>query len=213
MNRFPSSFPTVLWRSILAAAFALAFSPAPCPAQTSGAMPAAGEDIRGPRAPVVIPAPDKLTTTQKVLITTPVAAAAGWLIWFLMFRRGNPIFLIPPLEQAREALRVIDRERETLPAGDLAQQTANVVRQFIAGNFGIAAPQRTTEEFLRALTIGQSSPLLTQLEVLQEFLVTCDKAKFAGTDFDPIERFALLETAGRFIQSAARSTPPVPPSA
>ena len=179
-------------------------------AQPNSPAPAPEEDIRGPRAPVVIPIPDKLTTTQKVLITTTVAVPAGFLIWFLMFRRAQPALAMPPLEQAREALRVIDRERETLPAGDLAQQTANVVRQFIAGNFGIAAPQRTTEEFLKSLTTERHSPLQPQLETLKEFLITCDKAKFAATDFDPVERFALLETAGRFIQSAARAPVPEP---
>lgn len=173
----------------------------------------AGEDIRGPRAPVVIPVPDKLTLTQKVLITTPLAAAAGFIIWFLMFRRPHPSYKVPPLEQAREALRGIDREREILPAGDLAQQTANVVRQFIAGSFGLAAPQRTTEEFLKSLITDQNSPLQPQLETLQEFLTTCDRAKFAGADFDPVERFALLETAGRFIQAAARITPASSPPA
>ena len=192
------------------------FSPPQLPAQAPTPTPQPSppeEDIRGPRAPVIIPAPDKLTTTQKVLITTPLAAAAGFLIWFLMFRRSPPVIVIPPLEQAREALRVIDRQRETLPAGDLAQQAANVVRHFIAGNFGIAAPQRTTEEFLKSFTSDDNSPLKPQADLLQEFLTTCDKAKFAGTDFDPVERFALLETAGRFIQSAARSTPAASPPA
>ena len=116
------------------------------------------EDIRGPRAPIEIPAPAKLSTAKKVLIATPVAATAGLLLWFFMFRRGNPLLTIPPVDQAREALRGIDRQRESLPAGDLAEQTANVVRRFIAGNFGIAAPQRTTEEFLHSLTTTQPLP-------------------------------------------------------
>jgi len=210
MNQ-PARHPLpIVWRSILPAALVLTFSAVTSQAQNPGAAPAAEEDIRGPREALVIPVPDKLSVTQKVLITTPIAATAGLLIWFLIFRRGNAVFEMPPLEQAREALRVIDRERETLPAGDLAQQTANVVRQFVAGNFGIAAPQRTTEEFLKSLTTDRNSPLQSQLDMLQEFLTTCDKAKFAGTDFDPVERFALLETAGRFIQSAARAAVPEP---
>jgi hypothetical protein len=113
------------------------------------------------------------------------------------------------VDQAREALRDIDRQRESLPAGDLAEQTANVVRRFIAGNFGIAAPQRTTEEFLQSLTTSSHSPLQPHAALLQEFLTTCDQAKFAGAEFDPVERFALLDIANRFIQAAAYSAPVV----
>lgn len=208
MNRFPRQVLFTRWRRALPAALILTFSCLSAVAQNPAAAPPAEEDIRGPRAPVLIPAPDKLTTAQKILLATPLTAAAGFLIWFFMFRRSRPVPVIPPLEQAREALRVIDRERATLPAGELAQQAANVVRQFIAGSFDIAAPQRTTEEFLKSLTTDPDSPLQPQLEILQDFLTTCDKAKFAGTDFDPVERFALLETAGRFIQSAARTPTP-----
>ena len=169
------------------------------------------EDIRGPRAAIEIPAPSKLTTTKKVLLATPVAATAGFLLWFFMFRRGHPLLTIPPVDQAREALRGIDRQRESLRAGDLAEQTANVVRRFIAGNFGIAAPQRTTEEFLQSLTTTRHSPLQPHAALLQEFLTTCDKAKFAGAEFDPVERFALLDTANRFVQAAAYSAPVAAP--
>ena len=212
MNCFASQVLTTPWHSALRCVFVLSFTPCAM-GQNPGAAPTAEEDIRGPRPPVVMAVPDKLTTTQKVLITSTITVVAGFLIWFLMSRRSSPSFVMPPLELAREALRLIDREREFLPAGELAEQAANVVRQFISGNFGIAAPQRTTEEFLRSLTTDSNSPLQPQLDTLKEFLTTCDKAKFAGTDFDPIERFALLETAGRFIQSAARSSPPSPPSA
>jgi len=188
---------------LLAAGFFLTHALAQNPGQ-----PPPEEDIRGPRAPIEIPAPARLSTAKKVLIATPVAATAGLLLWFLMFRRGHPLLTLPPVDQAREALRGIDRQRETLPAGDLAEQTANVVRRFIAGNFGIAAPQRTTEEFLQSFTT-RHSPLQPHAELLQEFLTTCDKAKFARAEFDSVERFALLETATRFIQAAAYSAPVV----
>ena len=196
---------------LLAAGFILTHAQAQIPGP-----PPAEEDIRGPRAPIEIPAPAKLSTAKKVLLATPVAATAGLLLWFFMFRRGHPLLTIPPVDQAREALRGIDRQRESLPAGDLAEQTANVVRRFIAGNFGIAAPQRTTEEFLQSLTTTHHSPLQPHAALLQEFLTTCDKAKFAGAEFDPVERFALLDTANRFVQAAAYSAPaaapPVPSS-
>ena len=192
---------------LLAAGFLLTHTQGQNPGQ-----PPAEEDIRGPRAPIEIPAPAKLSTAKKALIAIPVAATAGLLLWFFMFRRGHPLLTIPPVDQAREALRGIDRQRESLPAGELAEQTANVVRRFIAGNFGIAAPQRTTEEFLQSLTTTHHSPLQPHAALLQEFLTTCDKAKFAGAEFDPVERFALLDNANRFVQAAAYSPPGVAPA-
>jgi hypothetical protein len=192
---------------LLAAGFSLTHALAQNPGQA-----APEEDIRGPRAPIEIPAPARLSTTKKVLIATPVAATAGLLLWYFMFRRGHPLLTVSPVDQAREALRGIDRQRESLPAGDLAEQTANVVRRFIAGNFGIAAPQRTTEEFLQSLTTTHHSPLQPHAVLLQEFLTTCDKAKFAGAEFDPVERFALLDNANRFVQAAAYSAPGVAPA-
>ncbi len=186
------------------------------------------EDIRGPRTPVIIPSPtglarvQQLLTSKKVLIATPVAAATGVLIWFLMLRRGNHMMPFNSLEQAREALRRIDADRTTLPADDLAERTAGVVRHFISANFGIAAPQRTTEEFFTWLAHTKDSPLQVHTDVLQAFLKSCDMAKFAGAEFDGVERFALLETANRFVQTAAYIAPsgaasapfpsPVPPS-
>ena len=53
----------------------------------------------------------------------------------------------------------MDRERTRLEPGPLADRTAGVVRRFIAERFGIAAPARTTEEFLRALSTGAPQPL------------------------------------------------------
>lgn len=177
------------------------------------AAPPPEEDIRPAREAIAIPAPPKFTTTQKALTATTILAASGLLLWFLLRRRTAHSAAMLPFDQAREALRGIDAQRETLAAGELAEQTANVVRQFIAANFGIAAPQRTTEEFLRSLTTSAApSPLVPHGDLLREFLTTCDKAKFARGDFDPVQRFGLLETANRFLQAAAFTAPAAPPN-
>lgn len=175
------------------------------------AAPPPEEDIRPAREAVVIPQPPKFTTTQKILTAAAVLAGSGILLWFLMRRRTARLATVLPFDQAREALRGIDAQRETLPSGELAEQTANVVRRFIAANFGLAAPQRTTEEFLKSLTTSSApSPLQPHTELLRDFLTTCDKAKFARGDFDPVQRFALLETANRFLQAAAFAAPATP---
>lgn len=183
-------------------------------------QPPVEEDIRGPREAIAIPVPAKTRWDLWLGAAAALAVMAG-LFWQQKNRRAA-VLRQSPLEQAREALRRIDADRTTLPAGDLAERTAGVVRHFIAANFGIAAPQRTTEEFFTWLAHTKDSPLQVHTDVLQAFLKSCDMAKFAGAEFDGVERFALLETANRFVQTAAYIAPsgaasapvpsPVPPS-
>lgn len=187
--------------AVLAAALTLAMAPAQTPP-----VPPAEEDIRPPRNAIVIPEPES-SPPLRYLILAAVLAGAGVGLWWWMRRFRPAAKTVTPLDQARETLNIINSRRETLTSGELAEQTANVVRHFIAGQFRIAAPRRTTEEFLRSLTTGAPSPLTPHLELLEGFLTTCDQAKFAGSDFDPVERYALIETAGRFVQAAAYTAP------
>ena len=163
------------------------------------------DDIRGPRAPVEIPVPEEFSLTPW-LIVAAVLAAMALTFWWWKTRRGKSGG-ISVQDRAIHELAAIDRERNNLAAGPLADHAAGVVRRFIAGRFGIAAPQRTTEEFLRPLT-GDASPLASHTELLRGFLQSCDAAKFAGASFDASERHALLEAAFRFVRSAGDQPPP-----
>lgn len=189
--------------------------PAAAPAQTPAAPPppaAEDEDIRPARETVAIPKPASSRLYSWLIPAALVLAVAGAGIWLWKKQsRPSPAALTPP-DQARESLHGINAQREILTAGELAEKTGNVVRDFIAGQFGIAAPRRTTEEFLRSLTSAGPSPLTPHLELLEGFLTTCDRAKFGGAGFDPVERFALIETAGRFVQAAAYTGPAPPPA-
>lgn len=165
----------------------------------------ADDDIRGPRPPVEIPVPDKYSFTPW-LIGAGVAVAAALLFWWWR-RRSGQAAAASPLDRALHELAAVDRVRNQLEAGPLADKAADVVRRFIAERFQIAAPQRTTEEFLRSLT-GDASPLAAHGELLHGFLKSCDMAKFAGVSFDAAERHALLESAYRFVRSAGEQPPP-----
>ena len=157
------------------------------------------DDIRGPRPAVDIPVPEAFSITPLLMVAGVFAAAALLFLWWRK-QRGRRRETAP-LERAMRDLSDVDRERNTLEAGLLADQAAGVVRRFIAERFGIAAPQRTTEEFLRSLT-GDASPLTTHAELLRGFLKSCDMAKFAGASFDAAERHTLLESGFRFVRAA-----------
>ncbi len=163
------------------------------------------DDIRGPRPPVEISVPEEFSF-MPWLIAAGVLVAALLLFRWWKNRRGHGR-AASSLDRAMSDLAAVDRERNTLEAGQLADKAAGVVRRFIADRFGIAAPQRTTEEFLRSLT-GDASPLTTHADLLQGFLKSCDMAKFAGVSFDAAERHALLESGFRFVRAAGDQPPP-----
>lgn len=175
------------------------------------ALNARGEedDIRGPRPPMEIPAPETFSLTPWLAGAGALAAAAVLYWWW---RRRGRRRETAAVDRAMNELNAIDRERNAVDAGPLADRTADVVRRFTAERFGIAAPQRTTEEFLHALAREPASPLAAHSALLRGFLKSCDMAKFAAAEFDAAERHALLEAAFRFVQASGSSaaTPPGP---
>lgn len=202
MKPLPSPAHARCAAALLALAPALA---APPPSPPSNAPPAPQEeDIRPAREAVALE-PTRKPSLGPLLGGAAAATLAALAAWAWRRRRVAAI-LATPEERARQSLRDLGAQRETLSAAALADQAALAVRHFIAAKFHLAAPQQTTEEFLRA--VAAASPLAPHRPLLQGFLHSCDLAKFAGAAFDPVERFALLETAQRFIQAAAYTAPP-----
>ncbi len=205
--------------ALLALAPALAFAAPPpsAPSAPDNAAPAPPPeaDIRPARQ--AIPLDQANSSSLGLLLGAATALSLAALATWAWRRRRIAQSLATPEELARQSLQAINAQRETLAAAALAAQAALAVRPFIAAKFHLAATQQTTEEFLRAIAAHQASPLAPHRELLQGFLQSCDLAKFAGAAFDPVERFALLETAQRFIQAAAytansaASPPPLAP--
>lgn len=171
---------------------ALSSLQAPAPA------PAAEEDIRPARPKVEIPVKEEFDPVP--LIAGAITLAAIAAVWWWLRRRPAARRRSAPVERALESLSRIDRERNTLESGALADASAGAVRQFIAERFGIAAPRRTTEEFLRDLKSVPLPALAAHREKLVSFLSSCDLAKFAGADFNGAERLKLLEAAIDFVR-------------
>jgi hypothetical protein len=172
----------------------------------SAQAPDAAEDIRGPKALVEIPVPEK---PPAVLYSS---IAAGFLLLaltaYLWKRRARNQQLKTPPEVALASLAELEASREAMAAEAFANRAAQTVRQYIADRFRVVAPRLTTEEFLRALARDESSPLNSESDHLRAFLKSCDLAKFAGVNLDFNQRIELIDTARNFIRSTSRATTP-----
>lgn len=153
-----------------------------------------------------IPEPEKFPFAMWAAIAGGVLLLAA--VFWLWKRRAKKLHLKSPPEIALASLAELEENREAMPAEAFAYLAAKVVRQYIADRFGIAAPRRTTEEFLRDLAAQETSPLAGEGDHLGNFLKSCDLAKFAGSQLDAAQRGELLQTARGFVQAtAAPSTP------
>jgi len=172
----------------------------------SAQAPAAAEDIRGPKALVEIPVPEMPPVLLWASIGGGVLLLA--LAAYLWKRRGRQQRLKSPREIALASLAALETSRETIPAEAFANHAAQTIRQYISERFGLAAPRRTTEEFLRDLAKQESSPLVGESDDLRAFLKSCDLAKFAGSHLDSAQRDELIDSARGFIHSTSKAVTP-----
>jgi hypothetical protein len=171
----------------------------------SAQAPADAEDIRGPKALVEIPQPKKSPVTLWLSLgASALLLAVAIVLWK---RQSGKQKLKTPRELALSALTQLEIKSEELTAEMFANNAAQTVRQYIAGRFGIAAPRRTTEEFFAALTQSENSPLIRESQHLQQFLKSCDLAKFAASQLDTKQRVELIQSARDFIITTANPTP------
>ena len=172
----------------------------------SAQAPDAAEDIRGPKALVEIPVPEKPPVVLWSSIGGGVLLLA--LAAYLWKKRVRSQQLKTPPEVALASLAELEASRETIEAEAFANRAAQTVRQYIAERFGVVAPRRTTEEFLHELAKDETSPLIAESDHLRAFLKSCDLAKFAGVNLDFNQRIELIDTARNFIRSTSRAAMP-----
>ena len=156
------------------------------------------EDIRGPKPLIDIPKvaqPDH--TLWFILAGLLFVAILGWFLWRRFAGKHKPQ---TSSEIALTSLSELGSGGEDLPAAEFAERAALSVRRYIAGAFGIAAPNRTTEEFFRELP---ASSVKDEEGHLHAFLKSCDLAKFAAADLDAGRRAKLIESAKGFVISTS----------
>ena len=197
MRAFQSMLPRRRLAGLVLAGFALCGN---LTAQT----PPDTEDIRGPKPVVEIPAPKQPPIALYVGIGSGALALvlAAMLLHYYRGRQRSKT----PREIALASLREIETQHRSEPAEAFAYRTAKTVRDYLAAKFGLAAPKRTTEEFLNDLVAGNHPLLATHGSHLQAFLKSCDLAKFAGSQLDDNQRAELVESARSLVFASTETT-------
>ena len=168
--------------------------------------PDLGEDIRGPKELVEIPVPKEPPYALWAGIGGGVLLLAVAAI--LRKRHASMQRRKSPPEIALASLADLDASGEALAAEAFANRAAQTVRQYIAERFGLAAPRRTTEEFLHGLANDKSSAIIGESDHLRVFLKSCDLAKFAGSNLDSNQRGELFAAARGFIRATSQAVTP-----
>lgn len=118
------------------------------------------------------------------LIGGGLLALAALIALFLLLRRRKGTAALPaPLPPHEEALRALKAllAQDLLARGQYKEYylgLSGILRRYIEARFGLAAPERTTEEFLDTLRDAPSFAEDHKL-LLRDFLKYCDLVKFA----------------------------------
>jgi Domain of unknown function (DUF4381) len=164
------------------------------------------EDIRGPKDLVEIPVPQQPPILfWSCVVGGLIVIAIVIILWKTRVRKQH---LKSPSQVALTALTELERSSDPLAAEAFANRAAQTVRQYIAAHFGLVAPRRTTEEFLRDLTMAKDSRIIAEGDHLKSFLKSCDLAKFAGSNLNSTQRDELIEAARRFIDATSKPVTP-----
>ena len=143
-------------------------------------------EIKDIRPPLSLP-PDRIQQFLLgglVLLMTAIVIS-GIIYWHKRASRKLP----PPVQVRPEeiALQELDRllSEDLLARGEIKFfhiRISDILRQYIENRFGLKAPERTTEEFLVAVSLAKSSEnalLGKHRALLSNFLTQCDLVKFA----------------------------------
>jgi predicted nucleic acid-binding protein len=136
-------------------------------------------------------------------------AAAGWRLWRRIQRRAQLQVRISAYDAAVQRLsRLAGRGWPSVEQADgWYVELSATVRAYIEDRYGVRAPELTTEEFLReARSQLQLQP--ANRELLEAFLATCDRVKFAGYRPGEGESRQALDEARRFLDDTRLAGPP-----
>lgn len=138
-------------------------------------------------------------------------AGACWWRWHRARPRGQAAseVAVPPHTKALRALQRLRGESRTTSAQIEAfyVEVSQVLRVYVEERFGLRAPERTTEEFLRELD-GDDGPLHDHRQALERFLLQCDLVKFAAVRPDADDHLATWDAAVAFVEATRADRQP-----
>ena len=137
-----------------------------------------------------------------------LAAAAAVLAAILWRRRvaaSRPVPAEAPAVVALRALDELERDGAHLADPDRFYVTvSSILRRYLEGQFGLRAPEQTTEEFLAAAEAGTAFDR-EQQRTLRAFLAACDAVKFARARPLADETARITATARGFVHATANA--------
>ena len=155
------------------------------------------EDIRGPRDLIVIAADEKYLWWPWLYVSLGIIFIAV-MVWLFMKWRQRKRAIIHE-EVALKELRFLAMTTASMDADSFVNRASSILRQYVTNRFGIAAPRRTTEEFLAEINTNAPASLQGRVGELTQFLKSCDVVKFASGEMNLSEREFLVQTAKGFI--------------
>mgnify|MGYP005836887173 CR=1 FL=1 len=174
---------------------------------TAQDKPESPRDITATRLP---PEPPRPVWQWAVLVGGVAAGACALYFAYRAWRKWatRPPPPILPEVWALRALAELDAldwdSSEQVRTG--YYRLTEIVREYIERKFGLAAPEMTTEEFLRALS-RRPQALPYDAYRLREFLEACDRVKYAAVQPGVEETRGVIMAARAFVNATARSEP------
>jgi len=157
----------------------------------------------------MLSAPDPGGWTTPILLLTGGFLLVALALLFLYRKKKLPFQESPPPRPDVSALNELQKIKPLAESGDdraFVIEVSRILRTYIEGRFGIRAPHLSTEEFLY---LAERDDALTseQQAGLSEFLMQCDRVKFALGRLGTAECSQLYEAAEAFVLQTREPTP------
>ncbi|TWT40885.1 hypothetical protein RAS1_35700 [Phycisphaerae bacterium RAS1] len=182
------------------------------------------DSVQAPRdiTATLLPPPRRWTWWEWSLLggaLLAAVAAALLLVRWLRLRALRPPPPILPEVWAMRCLKELEAAGlvERGEARDYYYRLTEIVRAYVERKFALAAPEKTTEEFLTLISRDRGR-LPYEADKLRAFLEACDMVKYAALQPRREDADAALQTARAFVNATAAAAerqvqPPIGPAA